>query len=152
MNGIDYDTRPMPGISELCVLDKCRIEVLWARGEHSGQREIVDLSPVVEKYRIYAPIRGGEAFAKVTLDDDGETLVWDDDIDMPATMVEDLAREQMTGHDFQAFLERNALTRREAAAELGRSLRAIQHYVARKGPVPRTVMLACHGYESKRKS
>lgn len=146
----EYDSRPMPSIKGLQVRDDARLEVTWNRGGRAGRTEIVDLSPVINKYRVYAPIRRKEAFAKVRLEDDGETLVWGDDIDMSATLVEDAAQDQMTGSDFQLFLERNCLTRQEAAAELGRSLRAIQDYVVCTEPLPRLVMLACKGYEARK--
>ncbi|WP_336619654.1 hypothetical protein [Mesorhizobium sp. WSM4983] len=112
----------------------------------------MDLAPLVMQYKLYAPIRNEDAFSKVVVGEDGETLEWEDGaIDMPATHVEDLAQEQMTGEEFTLFLERNCLTRQAAAAELGRSLRAIQSYVTYKEPIPRVVALACKGFEARKR-
>ncbi|MBK1624572.1 hypothetical protein [Afifella marina] len=133
--------RPLAGLS---------VAVDWAEGPRRGRSEIIDLSPLIGQFRIYAPLRDDPAlFADLVLADEGETLEWDGGrIDMAATSVERLAEEQMTGADFEAFLRRNNLTRHAAAAELGRSLRAIQGYVASQSPIPRVVALACRGFEA----
>jgi hypothetical protein len=144
----------MPRIGRARAAGGSRVRVLWARGERSGVTEVVDLSPLIDQYKLYAPLRGDpEAFDTVRITDDGEALEWlDGAIDVPATSIERLAREQMTGEEFRDFLERNRLTRRAAAAELGRSLRAIQLYLRSREPIPRVVALACRGFEAGRQA
>lgn len=148
----EFDARPMPCIGSVRAIGDMRVKIEWVKGGRSGRTEIVDLAPLVLQYKLYAPIRSEEAFAQVTVGEDGETLEWQGgEIDMPATQVEDLAQEQMTGEEFGRFLERNRLNRQAAAAELGRSLRAIQLYVQSKEPIPRVVALACLGYEARKR-
>ncbi|WP_128290574.1 hypothetical protein [Afifella aestuarii] len=144
----------MPRLVGIRPLERLCVSVAWAEGSRRGRSEIIDLSPLIGQFRIYAPLRDDPAlFAGVVLADDGETLEWDGGrIDMPATSVERLAEEQMTGADFEAFLRRNNLTRHAAAAELGRSLRAIQGYVASQSLIPRVVALACRGFEAGKRA
>lgn len=146
----ERDTRPMPAIRSARVLDKLCVELEWAEGPRAGKTEIVDLSPAINRYKVYKPLRAApDLFATLAVEDDGSVLEWDDGaIDMAATTVEHLAEEQMTGVEFRAFLERHRLTRREAAAQLGRSLRQVQTYANSDAPLPRAVALACRGYEA----
>ncbi|MCB1469755.1 MAG: hypothetical protein KDK08_21990 [Rhizobiaceae bacterium] len=148
----EFDARPMPSIASVRAIgDGLCIEATWASGGRAGRTEIVDLSPLINQFKFYAPLRKSEVFSTVQIADDGEILEWEGGkFDMPATHVEDLAQEQMTGSEFGDFLERNQLTRSAAAAVLGRSLRRIQDYVASKDdPIPRIVALACKGLEAR---
>lgn len=149
-----YDPRPMPVIDSVRAAGDLRIEVRWKAGPRKGIAEFVDLSPLIGQFKLYKPLRHDrELFANVRLADGGRALQWaDGTIDMAATSVERLAGEQMTGRDFREFLRRNRLTRKAAAAALGRSLRAIQLYVKSDEPVPRIVALACKGYEAGKRS
>ena len=143
----------MPLIAAVRPLDDACVEVRWLAGHRGRKIEIVDLSPAINKYRVYAPLRNDHRlFESVGIGEDGQTLEWADGaIDMAATTVEHLADEQMTGADFEAFLRRNHLTRAAAAAELGRSLRCIQEYVADpKALLPRVIALACFGFEARK--
>ena len=62
----------------------------------------------------------------------GTAIAWGDDgeIDMPATALERLAGEQMSGLDFSEFLARNKLTYEAAAASLGISRRLVGYYAS----------------------
>lgn len=149
-----FDPRPMPRIASVSVKRNFLVFVEWSAGPRKGTSELVDLSPLIQKFKLYAPLRDNRAlFESVCLADDGETLEWaDGEIDMAATSVENLASEQMTGQEFNDFLKRHCLTRQVAAAEFGRSLRAIQSYVKCEEPIPRVIVLACHGYEADKQS
>jgi hypothetical protein len=127
--------------------------VTWAEGARRGRKEGVDLSPLIETHRFYRPLRENDAlFQSVHLIDDGAAIAWgeDESLDMAATSVERLAEEAMTADEFTNFLKRNKLTHRAAAAALGRSRRQIEYYLT-SGFIPRTVVLACYGYEARRK-
>ena len=147
-----FNPEPMPHIASAEAIDGRRVIIEWASGPRGGISEIVDLSPLIEQMKFYAPLRDdAELFNSVQIADGGEALEWGGgEIDMAATSVERLAEEQMTGREFEMFLERNSLTRKAAAAELGRSIRAIQLYVQSKEPIPRVVVLACKGYEARK--
>jgi plasmid stability protein len=128
------------------------IAVRWATGKRRDREDWVDLSPLVDTLRFYAPLRKNpDLFATAHLIDDGFTVAWGDDaIDMSAESVERLAEETMTRADFSAFLERHSLTHQAAAAVLGRSKRQIENYLQSEHTIPRVVALACYGYEARR--
>jgi len=61
--------------------------VEWSDGR---DREIVDLSPIVHRYRIYRPLRDNpDLFATVHVVDEGSAIAWGTGgIDMSAVVVE----------------------------------------------------------------
>jgi hypothetical protein len=130
--------------------DLC-IQVRWKAGRRKGRTEIVDLSPMINAFKLYKPLRGdAAAFKAVRIVDGGEALAWKDGkIDMAATSIERLAEEAMTGSDFKAFLRRHRLTYDAAAALLGRSRRQILYYAGSSKLIPRLVALACLGFSAR---
>jgi hypothetical protein len=146
------DTKiPLPRIAKIWVCGKLCLEVLWADGVRAGKTEEVDLSPAINSYKFYRPLRNNEKlFKTVHLIDEGNAVAWgSDDIDMSAETIETLAQETMSSEDFAAFIARNKLTQAAAAIVLGRSRRQIAYYL-NPGPVPRVIALACHGFEALR--
>jgi hypothetical protein len=141
---------PMPVIAEVKAVSHLHISVRWGAGLRSGRTETLDLSPLINVFKIYKPLREDESlFRQVRVEDGGHTLVWNDDIDMSATSVERLAEESMSADEFRAFLSSNNLTQSDAAAILGYSRRQIANYLAGEC-IPRVVVLACYGYEARR--
>jgi hypothetical protein len=144
---------PMPRLGGVQVVDGSSIRVNWTEGRRAGRTEAIDLSPILETFKFYGPLRKNKKlFATAHLTDDGDAVAWGNDhsIDMPATSIERLAEEAMTASDFAAFLERNSLTHQGAATALGRSRRQIEYYL-NMGLIPRVIALACFGYEARRK-
>jgi hypothetical protein len=141
---------PLPLIADVGPVDAENrlVRVSWAKGNRRGRTEVVDLSPLIDTHRFYAPLRNNAAlFDTVHIVDNGEAVAWgDDSIDMAADSIERLAAETMSVDDFRAFLARNNLTQESAAVILGRSRRRIASY-ANQGGIPRVVALACRGYE-----
>ncbi len=156
MNEIDDivlgDAEPMPRLGAVRAIDGNSVQVDWVEGARAGRSETVDLLPLIDAFKFYEPLRKNAAlFASAHLIEDGNAIAWGDDdaIDMPATSIERLAAEAMSAEDFAAFLERNRLTHRGAASALGRSRRQIEYYLT-TGAIPRTIALACFGYEARR--
>jgi hypothetical protein len=144
---------PASAIGSLRVVDgqHRRIAVIWLAGRRPGREDIVDLSPLIDTHRFYAPLRrNAELFNTAQIINDGHAIAWGDgSIDMSAATIERLAEEAMTGADFSEFLRRHCLTHQAAAAALGRSKRQIENYLQYE-TLPRMVVLACIGYESRR--
>ena len=145
---------PMPSLAVLRYVDGHRVAVTWAEGPRAGLTETVDLGPALRRYRVYTPLRTDLAlFATVEIVGDGTALAWNDGrLDMSAVMVEHLARvaaaAQMSADQFRAWMERNRLTYDAAADTLGIARRLVAYYVSGDKPVPRTVALACAGYDT----
>lgn len=144
---------PASAIGSLRVVDGQHrmIAVTWIAGRRRGRTDIINLSPLIDTHKFYAPLRkNAELFSTARIIDDGYAIAWGDgSIDMSAASVERLAEEAMTGADFCDFLKRNALTHQAAAAALGRSKRQIENYLEYE-ILPRMVVLACIGYEARR--
>jgi hypothetical protein len=141
----------LPGIREVrCVDGKRRIvSVTWGKGSREGRTDRVDLSPLIDTFKFYRPLRNDPTlFASVHTMNGGSALAWGnaDEIDMAADSVMRLAEETMTADDFRNFLERNHLTQERAALLLGRSPRQLKYYLS-AGILPRIVSLACIGLE-----
>jgi hypothetical protein len=156
MNEIDNivmsSAEPMPRLGAVRAVDGGSVQVNWVAGARAGRSETVDLLPLIDAFKFYDTLRRNAAlFATVHLIEDGHAIAWGDDesIDMPATSIERLAAEAMTAEDFAAFLERNRLTHQGAASALGRSRRQIEYYLT-TGAIPRTIALACFGYEARK--
>jgi hypothetical protein len=142
----------LPGIKEVrCIDGKHRlVGITWNQGTRSGRVDRVDLSPLVDTYKFYRPLRDNpKLFATIHVANKGTAVAWgdDDEIDMSAESILRLAEESMTADDFRQFLERNSLTQEAAAMLLGRSPRQLKYYLS-AGVLPRLVSLACIGLEA----
>jgi hypothetical protein len=110
------------------------VSVAWASGSRAGMTEIIDLAPMIYTFKVFRPLRDDPAlFRTVHLGEWGASIIWKghDDLDIGADALEELAREQMTPEDFQAFMKRLGISRRLVA------------YYAKERLIPRTVALAC---------
>ncbi|CAN5123089.1 hypothetical protein BH10PSE7_BH10PSE7_31390 [soil metagenome] len=144
---------PMPKIEEFRVIEHLVIEVKWSAGLRGGRTDVVDLSPMINLFRLYRPIRENEAlFRTIHRIEDGRVLAWgdDDQIDMAAESVEDLAEETMTADDLRTFLRVNKLTHSDASALLDRSRRQIENYLSGAERIPRLFVMACFGLLARR--
>jgi DNA-binding XRE family transcriptional regulator len=124
------------------------LRVRWDKGDES----VIDVSGVVESYRLYAPLRQSpKMFRQVRVGEYGTDIVWTDEIDMSADMLWRLAQEQagatMTPDDFRHWRERKAYTLDAAAKALGISRRMVAYYEEGKRAIPRVVTLATRGLD-----
>lgn len=149
---IQASAQPMPRLGAVRAIGGNSVQVSWVEGVRAGRSDTVDLLPLIDSFKFYGPLRRNAAlFSSAHLIEDGHAIAWGDDerIDMPATSIERLAAKSMSAEDFTAFLERNRLTHQGAASALGRSRRQIEYYLT-TGAIPRTIALACFGYEARR--
>ena len=142
--------REMPKIAWVKPTGKSSIRVMWKVGPRAGKTETIDLSPLINSFKFYKPLRNGaRLFKTIEIIDEGEAIAWDKGkIDMAATSIERLAEEAMTASEFRKFLKSHGLTQESAAALLGRSRRQIANYVA-GSKIPRLVALACFGLQAR---
>jgi hypothetical protein len=138
---------PLPRIASVSPHQRWTVTVIWA----DGDRQVVDLAPVIFTYKFYRPLRTDEAlFRSVHILDEGSALAWgaDDAIDMDASTVARLAEEAMEPAEFAEFLARHKLTYEAAAAQLGISRRLVAYYASERR-APRHIALACAYLEQK---
>jgi DNA-binding XRE family transcriptional regulator len=127
---------------------RATLRVRWDTGDES----LIDVSGIIEKFRVYAPLRRSpELFRRVRVGEHGTDVVWSDEIDMAADALWRLAQEQsgatMTAVAFRHWRERKAYTLTEAARALGISRRMIAYYEEGQRPIPRVVALATRALE-----
>lgn len=138
--------QPLPKLASVAPADAANtIRVTWAAGPRLGRTDRVDLSPVIFTYKVFRPLRDGTIpFGSVRLGPWGGSVRWegDDDLDIGAETIDDLAAATMTNAEFSDFLQRNRLTLDAAAAQLGIARRRVA-YFAKDREIPRYIALAC---------
>lgn len=117
-----------------------------------GERFEVSLVDTILKHSSLSRLKDQEVFASARLGDHGASVIWadDDDLELAADNLRARAVEQAGGvsHEFiWNWMARNDLTIDSAAAALGVSRRMLAYYRSGAKPVPRTVALACVGWE-----
>ena len=127
--------------------------VLRLRWQDGGESK-VNVSGLVETFRVYAPLRENRAlFRQVHVGEHRADVVWTDEIDMSADTLRRLAQEQsgetMTADAFRAWRLRKAYTLDGAARALGLSRRTVAYYESGEKRVPRLVALATRALESE---
>jgi hypothetical protein len=99
----------------------------------------------------FAPLRDPAAFDKVRVGDWGHSLEWPGGVEAgaDALWLETLAATRRG--DARAFLDwrlKHGLSLSTAAEALGLSRRMVAYYSNGEKPIPKTVLLACRGWEA----
>lgn len=116
-----------------------------------GQFE-VSLVDTILKHPTLERLKDPEVFSSAKVGDHGASVIWadDNDLELAADNLRARAIEQAGGvsHEFiWNWMARNDLTIDAAAVALGVSRRMLAYYRSGSKPVPRTVALACLGWE-----
>ena len=102
-----------------------------------------------------APLRDPALFASVHTIDLDTAIAWADDLDMCGDHLWRLAHEQtgslMPRDAFRAWRARHGLSLAAAAEALGVPRRMVAGYDSGERPIPKTVRLACLGWEAARR-
>lgn len=121
------------------------------RIEYVGGRTIeVDLSTLISESRVMQHLLDPAQFSTVRVGDYGWTVIWDDDAELSSDRLMEMALEQQGRVDaieFRRWQERNRLSLSAAAEAIGVTRRTASQYRTGARPVPRTVLLACKGWE-----
>lgn len=117
-----------------------------------GERFTVRLTPLIDRYGALAQLQDPKVFCTAAVGDHGASVIWanDDNLELAADNLRARAVEQAGGvsHEFiWNWMARNDLTLDSAAAALGVSRRMLAYYRSGAKPVPRTIALACRGWE-----
>jgi len=138
--------KKMPRISEVKALDPFWVKVAF----ESGRQTDIDLSGMVNAFKVYAPLREDEKlFASVRVGEWGWHIKWTKDMDMSAETLMRLHLEQtgeaMKQEEFTAWMECHGLSLDTAAKALGISRRMAAYYKSGQRIIPKTIRLACKG-------
>lgn len=143
--------KPYRGLEEVRPAGETKLEVRFK----GGWSAVVDLASWIEGVPMLEPLRDPELFAKARVDEWGWHVDWvPDEIDIGGDQLWRMAGEQagaiMPTAAFRAWRERHGLSLSAAAEVLGLSRRLVAYYDSGERPVPRTVLLACKGYDAER--
>jgi hypothetical protein len=122
------------------------LRLVWSDG---AQAEI-DLGGWLEK-PAFAALRDPAAFAGVKIGDWGHSLEWPGGEEAGADSLWLETLSALKREDARAFLEwrqKNGLSLSKAAEALGLSRRMVAYYSNAEKPVPKTVSLACRGWDA----
>jgi len=140
---------PLPTIAAVEPAEGLSVRVTW----DDGILDLVDLSAPIAAFKVLRPLRGNPAlFQRVAVGYLGGSLSWGGDLEIGADTVEHLALTQrpMPADAFKSFLKRHRMTLDVAADALGISRRQAAYFASGDKPIPRTVALACRGYDADR--
>lgn len=131
-------------------LEAMNLELSYADGEAFK----VDIAKVIKGYPTLKGIR--DVFSKVKLGDHGLSLVWndDDDLELASDNLRARAIEQAGDYSHETILNwmaKHNLTLDQAAIGLGLSRRMLAYYRSGEKVVPKTVGLACIGWEQQQR-
>lgn len=119
-----------------------------------GQVFEVDLQPWINTTKALKPLKDPSLFSNATLGLGGRCVEWiADELDLGADNLRNLAIEQDGGIGHERiwnWLHDNDLSLDEAANALGISRRMLIYYRDGEKPIPRSIWLACLGWEAIR--
>jgi len=134
-----------PELQEVQALEPYRLRTRWSTGETLE----VDIADKLSGGPALASILDPEVFAKAHVAEWGGSVEWFD-TEFGADNVYAWAKEQagQTSHEqLDAWMRRNGLSLTTAAEALGLSRRMVSYYRTAQRSIPKTVWLACLGYE-----
>lgn len=114
----------------------------------------VDLRDWITHTRALARLRDPAVFRKAKVGEWGTAVVFiEDTLDLGADNLRNLAVEQSDGIGHERlweWMQRNRLTQEAASSSIGISRRMLNYYLSGAKPIPKTVWLACLGWEAER--
>ena len=146
----DTKKTALPRIETLAVKLPDTLVLIWS----SGDMTPVNLRKIIRNTRPYAALADPALFAQASVERWGHAVVWSDDIDMGADGLWEEAMRQNPAPDpvgeFEAWKSRNHLSLTTAAHALGITRRTVSAYTSGMRPIPKTILLACKGWETQR--
>ncbi|MBK5276585.1 MAG: DUF2442 domain-containing protein [Desulfuromonadales bacterium] len=140
-----------PLISAVKVSGSMKLAISWSTGENLA----IDLTNTIKHHSIFAPLSDPATFSQVVVEEWGHGLDWPGGLDMGADRLYQLCREQaglLSPVAFDGWIKKNSLSLTTAADALGMTRRMIAHYRSGSRPIPKTVQLACIGWETLKKA
>jgi hypothetical protein len=119
-----------------------------------GRNGQVDLADVISSHPGLKSIRSAKGFANAAMSEDGWSVEWPDGIDFGAPQLRRWLDEQegeaMPANEFREWMTKFDLTLDSAAEALGLSRRMIAYYSSGEKAIPKTVLLATQGWQTRR--
>lgn len=118
-----------------------------------GEQFKLDVAALIKRHPSLKRLNEAQVFRLAKIGEHGASVIWgnDDDLELAADNLRARAIEQAGGvsHEFiWNWMAKHELTLDAAAEALGLSRRMLAYYRSGAKPVPRTVALACIGWET----
>lgn len=143
-------TDTMRTIESVKASGPAQLRLRWSDGAEAE----LDLSGWLAK-PAFAALRNPAEFAQVEVGDWGHRLEWPNGVEAGADSLWLETLSALKRIDARAFLEwrlKNGLSLTKAAEALGLSRRMVAYYSNAEKPVPKTVLLACRGWDASHRS
>lgn len=117
-----------------------------------GRRLRLNLADLVTRLAVFAPLEDPAEFATAAAADFGWSLEWRCGASLDVDRVIELALEQSgmaANVAFRHWQDAHRMSLAQAASAIGLSRRTVSQYRTGMRPVPRTVALACKGWEAE---
>ncbi|WP_035715458.1 DUF2442 domain-containing protein [Azorhizobium doebereinerae] len=135
-----------PGIRAVRADAGRTLVVTWKGGAESP----VDVASHLARFAIFAPLRRNDAaFRQVAVGEWGWCAHWSEDMEISSDTLWRLALAQGSTW-LRAWRDAHGLTQAEAAGALGVSPRMWRYYEAGTHLLPKTVRLACAGFDAQK--
>lgn len=124
-----------------------RVRLTW----HNGTVGEVNLAEPIYRLRGLRALRDPGVFVQAQVAEHGRALAWPGDTDIGADTLWDYTLSAIGRDDTVAFRHwrmRHGLSLNAAAEALGLSRRMVAYYYSGEKNVPKTVLLACRGWEA----
>ena len=110
----------------------------------------VDLTDVARQLEAFAPLESRREFRRAAVIDFGWAVEWPCGASLDSDRLLEMSLEQggqAANVDFRRWQDRHRLSLTDAATAIGLTRRTVSQYRTGARPVPRTVTLACKGWE-----
>ncbi len=132
-------------------IDAHRLVLGWS----NGITAVVDLTDAIAQTPALAALEDAAFFVKARLGEWGHSVHWTNDLELGADALWRRTLQAIGRGDVAEFVDwrlRHGLSLSRAADELGLSRRMVAYYESGKHEVPKTVLLACRGWEAGRQA
>jgi hypothetical protein len=121
-----------------------------------GRALRVDIKPIIKHYPTLRALSNPAVFERARLGEWGGSVHWgdDDQLELAADNLRARGIEQAGGYSHEViwnWMARHQMSLDTAAQALGLSRRMLAYYRSGEKPVPRTVALACLGWETEQR-
>lgn len=137
-----------PKLTAVVAMAPYRLRTTWSTGEVLE----VDVEARLRKHAALSAILAPEMFGRVHIGEWGNSIEWFDE-EFGADNVYAWAKEQAgeVSHEmFDGWMRHNGLSLNTAAEALGISRRMVSYYRTAHKAIPRSIWLACLGWEATR--
>lgn len=136
-----------PRIEEVTAQGPATLTIRWTTGETMQ----ADIGDWMLRFSLLASLNDRVVFEKAAVGWYGHSVAWGEDIELGADQLYTRCKAQAgepSPAEFDEWMKRNGLSLSTAAEALGMTRRMVTHYRTGSKPIPRSIWLACIGWET----